>query len=63
MNRRTKPAHFSGLRCGDLVRQPDPWGKRIIIGVSLFLVVVMATQLFAHTVEEVRAMPRHVEGF
>lgn len=55
--------HYANIRNGDLVRQPDPWGARIIIGVSLLLVVVMAAQLFAHTVEEVRAMPKHLEGF
>lgn len=58
-----KTAYLAGLRNGDLVRQRDPWGARIIIGLSLALVLFGAVKLLAHTVEEVRAMDRHVEGF
>ena len=43
-------------------RKRDPWGARIIIGLSLLFVVFLAVQVFAHTVEEVRAMPRFIEG-
>lgn len=63
MTRRTQPARYAGLRNGDLVRRRDPWGARIIIALSLALVLFAAVKLFAHTISEVRAMPRHVEGF
>lgn len=43
-------------------RKRDPWGLRVILGLSMLLVVLLAVKVFAHTVEEVRAMPRHLEG-
>lgn len=57
------PARYANLRNGDLVRKRDPLGAIIIVGLSMAFVLFAAFQLFAHTVDEVRAMPRHVEGF
>lgn len=63
MSRRDQPARFAGLRDGDLIRRRDPMGLRVIIALSLALVIFLAVQVFAHTIDEVKAMPRHLEGF
>lgn len=62
MKRREALGDYAGLRNGDMIRQRDPWGARIIIVMSLGLVLFGAVKVFAHTVDEVRAMPRHIEG-
>lgn len=54
--------HYANIRNGDLVRHRDHKGARIIIGLSLALVLFFAVKVFTFTVEEVRAMPRFIEG-
>lgn len=62
MTQHEKPARFAGLRNGDLMKQPSPWGARVVVAMSLVIVLFAATKLFAFTISEVRAMPRHIEG-
>lgn len=40
----------------------DPLGLRVIVTLSIAFVIFLAVQVFAHTIAEVKAMPRHVEG-
>lgn len=63
MNPHNKTARFAGLRDGDLIKKRDPWGARVIVALSMLLVLAAAVKVFAHTIDEVRAMPRYVEGF
>jgi len=62
MTRRDLP-RYANLRTGGMARQRDPWGARVIIAASLLLVLFGAVKVFAFTVNEVRAMDRHIEGF
>ena len=63
MTRRDLP-RFANARDGDLARL-----RRVIVicdhiaAAFVAFVVIGVMVLFANTVEEVRAMPRHLEGF